>query len=97
MLPREAFFRFRVTQRHRPSSLPSPPRFLELVFSLYDLLPYDDHAAVLDWRTTLHWIRDTINAPAPTIHFVMADPFFVAVCRHRRALTKRRESRLWRG
>ena len=63
-------------------------RFPELMFPPYDPLPYDDHPAVLDWCITLHWIRDKVNAPALTIHFVTAHPFPPAVYRYRRASTK---------
>ncbi len=63
-------------------------RFLELVFPAYEPLPENDHPAVRDWCATLAWIRPKINAPALTIRFVMAEIYFKAVDRHRKALSK---------
>ncbi|KAK3934499.1 hypothetical protein QBC46DRAFT_462585 [Diplogelasinospora grovesii] len=55
-------------------------RFLELVFPPYvpHGWPHNEHAAVLDWRATVDWIRGKINPPALTIRLVMAD-FVVAL------------------
>jgi len=50
-------------------------RFLELVFPPYDprTWPQAEHPALRDWRATISWLRDKINAPGLTLRLVMAD------------------------
>jgi hypothetical protein len=51
-------------------------RFLELVFPPYphQTWPQATHPAIQDWRATVDWLRDKINAPGLTVRLVAADP-----------------------
>jgi len=50
-------------------------RFLELVFPPYvpHGWPHREHPAILNWVTTVDWVRGQVSAPALTLRLVMAD------------------------
>ncbi|KAK4132153.1 hypothetical protein BT67DRAFT_451231 [Trichocladium antarcticum] len=50
-------------------------RFLEFVFPPYvpHGWPCSELATIRDWRDTVGWVRDKVNAPALTIRFAMVD------------------------
>jgi hypothetical protein len=68
--------RFAVSQFLReivPIRCLSHLRFLELVFPSYTprTWPRSSHAALQDWRATVNWVRDKVNAPGLTLRVVM--------------------------
>jgi len=51
-------------------------RFVELVFPPYQhhIWPQEEHPAIKDWRATVDWLQDKINARGLTLRLIMADP-----------------------
>ncbi|KAK4233467.1 hypothetical protein C8A03DRAFT_19470, partial [Achaetomium macrosporum] len=74
-------------------------RFLELVFPPYvpHGWPNSEPAAILDWRDTVDWIRDKINAPALTFSLVMVDFHGHDVPNRRQNLTKDQGHQIIKG
>ncbi|KAK3901234.1 hypothetical protein C8A05DRAFT_35078 [Staphylotrichum tortipilum] len=55
-------------------------RFLELVFPFYfaETWPGEDHPAMRDWRATVNWLLDKVNAPALTLRLAGAEVTYVS-------------------
>ncbi len=55
-------------------------RFLELVFPPYlaQTWPRRDHPVMQDWRTTIDWLLDKINAPALTLRLCGAEVSYMS-------------------
>jgi hypothetical protein len=65
-------------------------RFLDFVFPPYphNSWPHPEHPAMQDWRMTVEWLRDKINAPGLTIRLIMEEASRRDIPPNRKVMTK---------